>query len=162
MTLKQAFKEFKSTNSYKTQSDIHWFVWLLENPKSPFRLSGAVNLFNHDIIHILLNRGMDVDDEAYVIGFTMGNSEPSSSWAKWAFRLSARWLYPDGYRFSKTDISEFDRGWEYGSTLKTKNIHRKMWTEHSISEKLIQIRKKMGIDIINTKEGDASYWKGYL
>ena len=85
MTLKQAIKEFKSTNSYKTQSDIHWFVWLLENPKSPFRLSGAVNLFNHDIIHILLNRGMDVDDEAYVIGFTMGNSEPSSSWAKWAF-----------------------------------------------------------------------------
>ena len=162
MTLKQAIKEFRSTDSYKKQSDIHWFVWLLENPESPISLTGAVDLQNHDIIHILLDRGMDIDDEAFVIGFTMGNSKDTNSLVKWLFELSARWLYPDGYRFNETDMIEFNRGYDYGLNLKTKNIHQRLWTEHSISEKLIEIRKKMGIDIINTKEGDASYWKGYL
>lgn len=151
LTLKQSLRDFRSTNSYKKQSDIHWFVWLLENPKSPLRLSGAVNLFNHDIIHVLLNRGMDVYDEAYVIGFTMGNSEFTSKFAKVLFRFSAKWLYPDGYRFTETDISEYDRGYVYGCDLKTKNIHEKLWTEHSISAKLSVIREKMGINIINTK-----------
>ena len=152
MKLKQAIREFRSTDSYKKQSDIHWFVWLLENPKSPLRLSGAVNLNNHDIIHVLLDREMDIQDEAYVIGFTMGNSRPSSSFARWAFRISARWLYPDGYRFNKTDMMEFDRGYDYGHDLQTKNIHEKTWTEHSISENITNIREKMGINIINTKK----------
>ena len=150
-TLKQALREFRSTETYKQQSDIHWFVWLLENPKSPLRLSGAVNLFSHDLIHVLLNRGMDMASEAYVIGFTMGNSEFTSKFAKALFRFSAKYLYPDGYRFTDTDVSEYDRGFVYGCSLKTKNIHDKHWTEHSIYTNLSVIRQKLGIDIINTK-----------
>jgi hypothetical protein len=150
-TLKQALREFRSDERYKKPEDIHWFVWLLENPKSPLHLSGAVSLFNHDIIHVLLNRNMDVSSEAYVIGFTMGNSEFTGKFTKALFKFSAKWLYPDGYRFTETDISEYDRGFVYGCSLKTKNIHEKSWTEHSISTKLSVIREKLGITVINTK-----------
>lgn len=148
MTLKQALKEFRASDDYKNQSDIHWFVWLLENPNSPLSLTGAVDLYNHDIIHILLNRGMDIMDEAYVIGFTMGNDRNTNSCCKGLFKFCARWLYPDGYRFSEQHLLEFDRGYNYGNSRKTRDIHQE---EFNIAEDLIQIRKKMGINIINTK-----------
>ncbi len=81
----------------------------------------------------------------------MGNSEFTGKVTKALFRFSAKWLYPDGYRFTETDISEYDRGFVYGCSLKTKNIHKKSWTEHNISTKLSVIREKLGINIINTK-----------
>ena len=85
--LKDAIESFKKFDTYKEPSSIHWFVWLIENPKSPISLTGAIDLYNHDIIHILLGRGMDVKDEALVIGFTMGNSEYTNSLVKWLFLL---------------------------------------------------------------------------
>ena len=121
--LKDAIATFKKFDTYKEPSSINWFVWLIENPKSPISLAGAVDLYNHDIIHILLSRGMDVKDEAMVIGFTMGNSESSSGLSKWLFLLCARLLYPDGYRFSAEEVKEYNKGYSYGMTRRKRNIH---------------------------------------
>ena len=94
MLLSKAIEKWQDNSTYKEPSTIHWFVWLLENPKSPISLTGAIDLYNHDIIHILLDRGMLNRDEAMVIGFTMGNSETTSSWVRWLFEFCARYLYP--------------------------------------------------------------------
>ena len=96
MLLSKAIEKWQDNPTYKEPSTIHWFVWLLENPKSPISLTGAIDLYNHDIIHILLDRGMAVRDEAMVIGFTMGNSETTSSWVRWLFEFCARYLYQRG------------------------------------------------------------------
>lgn len=47
-------------------------VWRYENPNSPDKLPGAVDIHTHDSIHCLLGRGGLQADEAFVIGFTMG------------------------------------------------------------------------------------------
>ena len=147
--LKDAIESFKKFDTYKEPSSIHWFVWLIENPKSPISLTGAIDLYNHDIIHILLGRGMDVKDEALVIGFTMGNSEYTNSLVKWLFLLCARCLYPKGYRFSRVEIAEFNRGYSYGLTRRKRNIH----LEHfDIREDVSDIRRRFGINHIDLRD----------
>lgn len=148
MKLDQAIKQFKSAATYKDQGSIHWFVWLLENPKSPIAMAGAVDLYNHDIIHILLDRGMDTKDEAMVIGFTMGNSDTTSEWVKRLFLFCAIWLYPDGYRFLEDEIIEYERGYAYGQSLKRRNIHLETF---NIREDVRDIRKRFGINYIETR-----------
>ena len=123
MKLKAAIRKWRNKESYKKQSSIHWFVWLIENPNSPVSLTGAVDLYNHDIIHILLDRNMDVRDEAMVIGFTMGNSETTNSWVRWLFEFCAKYLYPEGYRFDEQDLLEYERGFAYGYSRPKRNIH---------------------------------------
>ena len=146
MKLQEALDNWKHSDGYLKQSGIHWMVWLLENPNSPVSLSGAVGLDNHDIIHILLDKGMDIRDEALVIGFTMGNSTKTSKWVKWLFEFCAKWIYPDGYRFNKDELTEYNRGYAYGYNRPNKNIH----LEHfDINENILAIRKKWGINLIN-------------
>lgn len=48
-------------------------MWLLENPDSPLPFAGKIDLYRHDCLHLLLERGLSVEDEAFVVGFTMGN-----------------------------------------------------------------------------------------
>lgn len=148
MKLKKAIEVWQQSPTYKLQGEIHWFVWLIENPKSPFSLTGAVNLYNHDIIHILLDRGMKNIDEAMVIGFTMGNSETTSSWVRWLFEFIARYLYPKTYRFTESELLEFERGFAYGYTRPEKNIHLAKFDEEM---NIKDIRKKFGIKLINIR-----------
>ena len=116
MTFKEALNIFLMTNTAKKQKDISWLVWLIENPKSPFHLHGAATLHDHDHIHVLLRRGQANDDEAFVIGFTMGNDDRTKSWESKLFKFISRWLYPKTERFTKKQlklnlykrISEFD------------------------------------------------------
>ena len=147
--LKDAIATFKKFDNYKEPTSINWFVWLIENPKSPISLAGAVDLYNHDIIHILLNRGMDVKDEAMVIGFTMGNSESSSGLSKWLFLLCARLLYPNGYRFSAEEVKEYNRGYSYGMTRRKRNIHLEKF---DIDEEVSDIRRRFGINSLDIKD----------
>jgi hypothetical protein len=119
---------------------------LLENPNSPISLTGAIDLENHDLVHILLDRGMDIRDEAMVIGFTMGNSTGTSSLVKWLFEFCARYLYPAGYKFNDADIVEFNRGYAYGYTRPKRNIHLERF---DVTQNISDIREKFGINLIN-------------
>ena len=144
MNLQKAIDRWRDQETYKKQSGIHWFVWLLENPKSPISLTGAIDLYHHDIIHILLNRGMEVKDEAVVIGFTMGNSETTKPWVKWLFAFCVRYLYPEGYRFTPNDLAEYEMGYAYGLSLEKKNIHLACF---DVSQDVRTIRNIWGINI---------------
>jgi len=146
MLLSKEIKKWQHSETYKEQSKIHWLVWLLENPNSPVSLTGAIDLYNHDIIHILLDRGMEVRDEASVIGFTMGNSETTSSWVRWLFEFCARYLYPESYRFNEHDLLEFERGFAYGYTRSRRNIHL---AKFDVKRDVEEIRNEWGIELIN-------------
>ena len=148
MLLSKAIEKWQDNSTYKEPSKIHWFVWLLENPKSPISLTGAIDLYNHDIIHILLDRGMLNRDEAMVIGFTMGNSETTSSWVRWLFEFCARYLYPVSYRFNEYDLLEFERGFAYGYTRSSRNIHL---ANFDVKRDIEEIRKEWGIKLINIR-----------
>ena len=148
MLLSKAIEKWQDNPTYKEPSTIHWFVWLLENPKSPISLTGAIDLYNHDIIHILLDRGMLNRDEAMVIGFTMGNSETTSSWVRWLFEFCARYLYPESYRFNEHDLLEFERGFAYGYTRSRRNIHL---AKFDVKRDIEEIRKEWGIELINIR-----------
>ena len=148
MLLSKAIEKWQDSPTYKEPSTIHWFVWLLENPKSPISLTGAIDLYNHDIIHILLDRGMLNRDEAMVIGFTMGNSETTSSWVRWLFEFCARYLYPVSYRFNEYDLLEFERGFAYGYTRSRRNIHL---AKFDVKRDIEEIRKEWGIELINNR-----------
>ena len=148
MLLSKAIEKWQDNPTYKEPSTIHWFVWLLENPKSPISLTGAIDLYNHDIIHILLDRGMLNRDEAMVIGFTMGNSETTSSWVRWLFEFCARYLYRESYRFNEYDLLEFERGFAYGYTRSRRNIHL---AKFDVKRDIEEIRKEWGIELINIR-----------
>ena len=148
MLLSKAIEKWQDNPTYKEPSTIHWFVWLLENPKSPISLTGAIDLYNHDIIHILLDRGMLNRDEAMVIGFTMGNSETTSSWVRWLFEFCARYLYPESYRFNEHDLLEFERGFAYGYTRSRRNIHL---AKFDVKRDVEEIRNEWGIELINIR-----------
>ena len=148
MLLSSAIEKWQDNSTYKEPSTIHWFVWLLENPKSPISLTGAIDLYNHDIIHILLDRGMLNRDEAMVIGFTMGNSETTNSRVRWLFEFCARYLYPVSYRFNEYDLLEFERGFAYGYTRSRRNIHL---AKFDVKRDIEEIRKEWGIKLINIR-----------
>jgi len=116
------------------QEDIPWLVWLFENPKSPIALPGHVDLFNHDCIHILLGRGILPQDEAFVIGFTMGNSEMTRPRHRTFFRWIAKHLYKIPYQFNDDHLKVYDLGYEAGKHTYRKNLNLcdfQHWIKHN-------------------------------
>ena len=127
--------------------DIGLLVRLLENPKSPMALTGAVTLMRHDCIHILLGRGLLPQDEAFVIGFTMGTAKEDLSPVEvFLFKKVARYLYPTNYRLSDKNLVAYKLGVEAGKesrAIKTYEQPMEEWRD----QKLQFIRKFLGIDI---------------
>lgn len=104
-------------------SSVPWYVRLVENPKSPVALPGAIDLFGHDCLHIVLGRGLLPQDEAFVLGFTMGASGSLSRAQQALFRLIARHLYRGEYRFTPLDASVFDLAVEVGRHAGCSAVH---------------------------------------
>ena len=147
MTFKEALNIFLMTNIAKKQKDISWLVWLIENPKSPFHLHGAATLHDHDHIHVLLRRGQANDDEAFVIGFTMGNDDRTKSWESKLFKFISRWLYPKGERFTKKQLKIFDSGFKYGQSKL--NLYKRIgefdWDKMDKNIPLDDVKKSFGV-----------------
>ena len=115
-TLKEAIEEF----SIDQPEDIPWIIKLLENPASPLALPGKISLLGHDCLHLLLDRYLTSSDEAFVIGFTMGNDRDTLHWHLKIFKFVSRYLYPKPYRFKAQDFYSFDLGFKYGRSLQPK------------------------------------------
>lgn len=126
--------------------EIHWLVRLLENPKSKFALSGAIELCNHDCIHILLGRGLLAQDEAFVIGFTMGAASKVRFWERSLFRFAARFLYPKIYRLNKQQLRIFDLAFYFARRSACRDVHL---YDFKANEHLTlgQIRRHLRIDV---------------
>ena len=141
ITLKQALSEI----SIDEPEAIPWIVRLIENPSSPIALPGKISLYNHDCLHVLLGRGVTLQDEAYIIGFTMGNDPAVNRFYVWLFWLVSQFLYPRKYRFRREDFSYYANGFEYGVKLRTKaqftQIDFKQYEQLSVDN----LRAKFGL-----------------
>ena len=116
MILQEALDKFLEKETTKNKSEVPWLIWLMENPKSPLHLHGASALNDHDYVHIILDKGQANDDEAFVIGFTMGNDDRTKEWEVKLFKFVSSKLYPKKERFTKEQLKIFNRGFEYGQS----------------------------------------------
>jgi len=103
------------------QENIPLIIKLVENPnyKTSGLFGGAVNLFNHDCIHVLLGRGLLVKDEAFVIGYTMGSTKNMKRWKRNLFMFMSKYFYPKGYKFGEEERLVFNMGVMAGSLCPT-------------------------------------------
>jgi hypothetical protein len=129
------------------QDDIPWIIRLLENPKSFLPFPGKISLYDHDCLHVLLDRGISLKDEAFVVGFTMGN-DPSTKWFHVIlYKLVSRLFYPPKFRFSLPDFKSFDLGFAYGRKIGKKHPNmNKIPFGFYANESLEQLREMFDID----------------
>jgi hypothetical protein len=147
----KTLREIKNTLPANPPEDISQIVKIFENPKSPIALKGAVSLDRHDAIHIVLGRGLLPQDEAFVIGFTMGTSKNISAIEEFIFKQVSMYLYPKIYRFNRKHLKAYDLGLKFGKKSKTKKIYEFEF-ENYLDEKLSKIREILGVDIEKLKE----------
>ena len=105
-------------------ADIPFWVWLLENPQSPLPMPGKISLYNHDYLHILLGRDQAPEDEAFIVGFTMGN-DPQTKWYHiFILKIFSYLIYPKLYKLNRQQMKVFDLGFAYGKKLSLQEIHK--------------------------------------
>lgn len=127
------------------QSEIPLIIKLVEHPSSPIALPGKISLRNHDCLHIVFGIGVSSQDEAFILGFTMGNDDSTKQWHVGLFKLLSRFVYPLKYRFTVEDLNIFDRGFEYGIQLKYRNINQLNF-EWFYDVRISALRLLLGID----------------
>ncbi|MDJ0508724.1 MAG: hypothetical protein QNJ64_05670 [Crocosphaera sp.] len=134
-------------------SAIPFLVRLLENPSSPFALPGKIDLYNHDCFHLLLEQAQKPYNEAFVIGFTMGNDDQVKNFHVQILKFFAQYLYPKKYQLTKKDFLFFDLGYSYGKRLIFRNINT-IDLRASVYQKLSinQLRINFGINISTIKQ----------
>jgi hypothetical protein len=98
--------------------DVPEIVRHFENPESANALPGAVTLQQHDFIHVLLGRGLLDQDEAFVIGFTMGSCGSTLS-REHEMRMEEAFskAYPEPYRIVGTKLKAYRLGVQAGREL---------------------------------------------
>jgi hypothetical protein len=129
---------------------IPYVVRLFENPESPISFRGAVTLERHDILHVLLGRGLLDQDEAFVIGYTMGTVRNLTGVETWLFKKVLK-MYPEPYRIYGVDLQVFDMGIEAGRECGTSSLADYPMEDHR-DETLGSIRSQLGIDKVKLKE----------
>ena len=150
-TIRQALN---TMDSFKlSQDDVPFIIRLFENPKYNL-LPGAVTLQNHDIIHVLLSRGLLVKDEAFVIGFTMGTARRLNVLNKAIFKFVTRYLYPAGYKFYTDEFEIFEQGIRCAKKMGCKSFARMDLTKY-LDYTIENARNELGIDIDILREAYA-------
>lgn len=109
ITLQDAYQDMQKIAL--KQESIPWIVQLVENPDYEIPgitiFDGATHLETHDLIHILLGRGVLPKDEAFVIGFTMGTSNRVGNFQENLYGLFTKYIYPRHYRFDDEDLQVY-------------------------------------------------------
>jgi hypothetical protein len=146
-TLKQIYATLPGDKS----DDMDLMVKLIENPKSPYAITGAISLQDHDCVHILLGRGLLPQDEAFVIGYTMGSAgERISDEEVKLFKMISSKLYPDIYRFRKSDLIAYDLGFACGQKAK-RPVYEFDFMKH-VDLTLNELRALFGVDASRLKK----------
>ena len=126
--------------------DIDELVRMFENPASRYAFPGAVDLFRHDCIHIVLGRGLLMQDEAFVIGYTMGSAKELISWDQaQCFKMVASVAYKKPYTFRRSDLIAFDIGFSLGIVDPCEHIHEFPFRE-CMEKPLDELREILGIE----------------
>jgi hypothetical protein len=138
--------EVRATLPANNPEEISKIVRLFENPKSPISFKGAVSLDRHDCIHILLGRGLLNQDEAFVVGFTMGTSKNITKIEEFLFKQISMRLYPKTYRFTRKHMVAYQLGLECGKAIKGAKIYDFPFESYQ-NEKISNLREMLGISV---------------
>ncbi len=141
----QTLKSVYQQADLDEQSDIPFLIRLFENPSSPIALPGKISLHDHDCLHILFGLGVSAQQEAFLIGFTMGNDDKTKSWHVKLFKFLSRFIYPLNYKFNLEELRIFDLGFEYGKQFEYRNLNLiefKQFYELTVKE----LREFFGVD----------------
>lgn len=144
VTLKQELSKI----ALDKPEDIPLIVRLLENPQSPLALPGAISLYDHDCLHVLLEQKTTPEGEAFIVGFCMGNAPETLQIHTTILKFCAKYLYPQEYRFTKSCLLEFERGFGYGKTFKEFRFNRIDFSRFA-NNSVDQLQQYFGIS--NTK-----------
>ncbi|EMI54718.1 hypothetical protein [Rhodopirellula sallentina] len=127
-------------------SAIPWIVRLFENPTSPIRFRGAIDLHDHDVLHVLLGRGLQDQDEAFVLGFAMGTAKKVSRIQYHAFKFLMARVYPEPYRIPGFLQPAFDLGVQCGKKTGAADLYKQPLKELR-SLTIAEARRRAGIDM---------------
>lgn len=130
--------------------EIPWIIRLLENPSSRLALPGAITLARHDAIHVLLGRGLTVQDEAFVIGFTMGASKKLTNWQQNIFMFASLYLYPKPFNFTREDLIVYDLGVKEGQHQKATALEDFPFEDH-MDRPVADLRRELGINPVRLR-----------
>lgn len=125
--------------------DVPWQVKLFENPESRFAFPGAISLMRHDCIHVLLGRGLRPQDEAFVIGFTMGASKRIRTWQFRLFKWASKYFYPKPWNWTRDDLIAFDLGFAKGEESGAENLEFFPF-ERFLDLPIAELRNRLGIN----------------
>lgn len=125
---------------------IPWIVRVFENPKGWIRFRGAVDLEDHDVLHVLLGRGLQDQDEAFVVGFAMGTAKRTSPIQFRVLRFALTYLYPEPYRVPKYLQPAFNLGFQCGKETGAKDLYKRSLKDLR-NMSIGDARKEAGIDI---------------
>ncbi|MEL6465186.1 MAG: hypothetical protein AAFQ58_09480 [Pseudomonadota bacterium] len=127
--------------------DVPEIIKKYENPESPDALPGAITLARHDCIHVLLGRGLHVQDEAFVIGATMGAASNITGDIVEFFVKVSTTEYPKHWRFEEEHIHSYRLGVGFAmDNLKDKDLHLiPLEEEPWQSETVRDARRDLGI-----------------
>ncbi len=115
-----------------------------ENPASPLKLPGACTLEQHDVLHVLLGRGLMDQDEAFVLGFTAA-SDPAFSDADVERYKTAFSIYPEPYCIRGTDLIAFELGTVAARRMGVQRLYL-LDTDSCMGLSVGVARRQLGID----------------
>lgn len=130
--------------SIDSPEDEPWIVWLFEDVNSPIALPGKISLYGHDSLHAILNRRHSPADEAFVGGFTMGNTTQANWIHQLLYKLVSSLLYPKNYRLPWKVFQTFDAGFRYGRSIPLRNLHQTDFSAYQNCT-VSQVRQQLGI-----------------
>jgi hypothetical protein len=135
-----------SMSSFKLESkSIPLIIRLAENPKYDIGLfSGTMTLNEHDCSHLLLGRGVQIKDEAFVIGFVMGSTKKMKRWRRNLYLFCSKYLFPEGYKFKEEERFVFNMAIMAGERCSC-DLSTVDFKKHG-NLKLPVLRDKIGID----------------
>lgn len=129
--------------------EIPLLIKLIENPRYKIPgvtlFHGAVELRQHDCIHLVLGRGLLPKDEAFVIGFTMGSTGAVNTVEETLFCKIARHLYPRIYRFDHEDEQIFRDAVKLGAISRCDSLDNADF-QPLLDLPLSDVRSRLGIE----------------
>ena len=147
MTLREAHADLSKLGA--RAEDIPLMIQLVENPRFDIPgfdlFHGVVDLKTHDYIHILLGRGLLADDEAFVIGFTMGSTDQVSTLEENLYAFISSHLYPKVYQFNDEAIRVFKDATKLGYISNCQRLDHIRYEDY-LDWKLHDIREAIGLE----------------
>ena len=140
-------REVLATMPRSDPDDVPDIVRKYENPESPDRLPGAISLDRHDCLHVILGRGLHVQDEAFIIGVTMGADREISDEAVETFIRVSTTDYPEAWRFEPEHISSYRLGVGFAlDMVPNTDLHLTPFEEAPLFDsKVAEIRRQLGL-----------------